>query len=72
MAHGETPLVLCHSVLDQRSPLFTKDTYPEPSHLSVVGESNTEKKTISPPNLSLVWATLSPSVAQVSSIVDLV
>ena len=36
-------LVLCHSLLDQRSTALTKDTYPESPLVSVVGENNTEK-----------------------------
>lgn len=63
-SHGllGTQLVLCHSVLDQHSQLFTKDTHPESSHVSVVGERNTEKKTTNPPDLNLVWVTFSSSV----------
>lgn len=43
MACGEALFVLCHSVLDQRSPLLTKDTHPE-SSCFCCGRSNTEKK----------------------------
>ena len=78
-SQGEARLVLCHSVLDQRSPLFTRDTHThihthtDSSQVSVVWESNnTEKKTISSPDLNLVWAASSSSVAWVSSLIDLV
>lgn len=49
MACRETLVVLCPSVHDQCSPLFTKDTCPESSQVSVLGEtteSYTGKQTL--------------------------
>lgn len=50
--------------------LFTKDTHTPRILSGFCRESNTEKKTISPPDLNLVWAAVSISVARVSSVVS--